>query len=90
MKVSRCLLLLLIGLLLTNTVHGFCFSMGGKSDRPYHYYNYPVPAVGFIPQQYYAYPYSAMLGNTRYGNVSPVISPYPWGTGQQQEVWGRR
>ena len=89
MKADKLFLVLWLSssLLAAGTAQAFCFSFGTGNNRSYSNYDYPLPAPGFVPRQYYPYPYSAMPINAWHGNGIPAIHPVPQGTDLYRQDW---
>ena len=79
MKTARSILVLSLaaGLCVSASVQAFCFTKSNNNARSHNYYNYPMPAIGFMPAPYYAYPYSSLAAGTRYEPVRPMVMPEP-------------
>jgi hypothetical protein len=89
MKITRIFLLLSLAgcLSVAGYAQAFCFSKGNNQGRTYNYYYYPLPAVGFVPQNYYAYPYDPVQMDRRYGYEEAVTPSSLPDIDRHRDVW---
>ena len=90
MKTARTILVLSLatGLCASAAVQAFCFNKGKHTARAHHFYNYPMPAIGFTPSQAYAYPYGSVTAGDHYGRIRPVEMPEPPESPQNGRIEG--